>query len=95
MMQRIYNFTFLRVELDKPFPYLRKATVKDGIVAARDLKESIKRHCDGFDSIDIEHDFDEVCEFCGSSWTEDSDTYNGGCCERDSEQELQSPENKE
>ena len=25
----------------------------------------------------------EVCAFCGDSWTEDGDTYNGGCCKAD------------
>lgn len=24
-----------------------------------------------------------VCEYCGSKWTEASDQYNGGCCDRD------------
>jgi len=24
-----------------------------------------------------------VCEHCGWEWTEESDTYNGGCCDAD------------
>lgn len=26
-----------------------------------------------------------VCSHCGAPWTEDSDTYNGGCCDEDQE----------
>ncbi len=29
-----------------------------------------------------------VCEGCGSVWTEKSDTYNGGCCSQDEDDEI-------
>lgn len=50
-----------------------------------EIKDQIKRHVDGIGSCSIECDVNFVCEFCGWQWTEDSDTYNGGCCGKDEE----------
>ena len=44
---------------------------------------SIKRHVDNLQSAEIVSNVDSVCSFCGSLWTEDGDTYNGGCCAGD------------
>lgn len=52
--------------------------------AARDLEDSIKRHCD-CDGTEIHVENEEVCEHCGAPWTEDEPTYNGGCCLLDEE----------
>lgn len=44
---------------------------------------NIKRHVDDVGHMEIVYDTDGECEHCGSRWTEDSDSYNGGCCEKD------------
>ena len=50
-----------------------------------EVRHQILRHCDNVTrhSVDIDFDSVPVCEFCGSRWTEDGDTYNGGCCHKD------------
>lgn len=48
-----------------------------------ELIADMKRHVDNIGSVHIEYDQEEVCEHCGSSWTEDNSLYNGGCCEED------------
>ena len=54
--------------------------------AARSIMAEIKRHVDDVESMEIVEEFNEcVCEFCGAEWTEKSDNYNGGCCDKDEE----------
>lgn len=48
-----------------------------------DIRDSVKRHVDDVSSIYIKYDVERKCSYCGSPWTEDSDTYNGGCCDLD------------
>jgi rubrerythrin len=52
-----------------------------------ELIADMKRHVDNFGSAYIEFDQEHVCEHCGSTWTESSATYNGGCCDKDQEAE--------
>lgn len=47
------------------------------------IAEQIRRHVDDVDSIRIEFDQKSICEHCGWRWTEESDSYNGGCCDED------------
>ena len=60
-----------------------------GLVVAKEeercveIVEQIKRHVDHAESVEIVHDEEPVCSHCGRNWTEDSDTYNGGCCAED------------
>lgn len=58
-----------------------------------ELKRQIKRHVDDIEDIHVECDTNHYCEHCGSDWTEHSPTYNGGCCEKDQENdpEAQTP----
>lgn len=49
----------------------------------RDICDDIRRHVDSVGSTDVEFDQTPICEHCGSDWTEASDTYNGGCCQKD------------
>lgn len=51
--------------------------------SCNDMIEEIKRHIDDVDSVAMRYDTDRVCEHCGSVWTEDSQSYNGGCCDKD------------
>jgi hypothetical protein len=50
-----------------------------------EIASQIRRHVDNVGSVQIECEQGDVCSYCGSKWTEDSDTYNGGCCEQDEE----------
>lgn len=52
-----------------------------------EIMADVKRHVDNVGHVGIEHDTEHVCEHCGWKWTEDSDTYNGGCCQKDEEAE--------
>jgi hypothetical protein len=52
-----------------------------------EIVAEVKRHVDNIGSVYVEYDQDAVCEHCGDKWTEDSDTYNGGCCEKDQQAE--------
>ena len=47
------------------------------------LVADIKRHCIDVARCTIEFDQDNVCSFCGGSWTEDGNVFNGGCCNED------------
>lgn len=51
----------------------------------RDIRDSILRHCDSVAGATVEMEHEHVCEFCGYAWTEDSDQFNGGCCDEDME----------
>ena len=55
---------------------------KDNLDAVKDIEDQIKRHVDGIGETYINHDTEEICSFCGASWTEDGDRYNG-CCDED------------
>lgn len=50
---------------------------------ANEVLADVKRHVDNVDSAWVEFDQEALCEHCGSSWTEKSTTYNGGCCDAD------------
>lgn len=50
-----------------------------------EIAADIKRHADNVGSVSVEFDQEHVCEYCGSTWTEASETYNGGCCSKDEE----------
>lgn len=77
----LYNGAYVRVNVDRPFRRILDS--KDWYAAAKDLQKDIERHCDGIESCDVEFDMEEVCEFCGYSWTEGDCSHNGGCCEED------------
>lgn len=57
------------------------------MTAANDLQAQIKRHVDGIGGISIEYDQDHFCEHCYAVWSSDSDVFNGGCCDKDMENE--------
>lgn len=72
----------LVVEIDD-YHYRRPLERKVMKTRADELIEAIKRHCDGWTNISTEYNTEEVCEFCGYPWTEDSNSYNHGCCNAD------------
>lgn len=50
------------------------------------IVDEIRRHVlEAVASVVVERE--SVCEYCGSKWTEDSDLFNGGCCDQDMEHE--------
>lgn len=63
---------------------------EEAISACEEIAEQIRRHVDGLPSrrdrgVSVEWDSQTVCEHCGAKWTEESATYNGGCCSKDEE----------
>lgn len=51
----------------------------------KEIAEQIRRHVDFVDHVRIEYETEALCSHCGWRWTEESDTYNGGCCSKDEE----------
>lgn len=48
-----------------------------------EISDDVKRHVDNVGFVSVEKDVSHVCEYCESIWSEDSDDYNGGCCDED------------
>jgi len=60
---------------------------RDRMARCEEIARDIKRHVDNVRSCSVEFDQEHVCEHCGAAWTEESDTYNRGCCAADEEVE--------
>jgi hypothetical protein len=84
--------TRVAVNPDIPSWVRREDEQRRAMEICEELKTQIKRHCDDVGWIVIEEVTEPVCSFCGGKWTEDSDTYNDGCCEDD---EQNNPEKSE
>ena len=54
---------------------------------SEDIVSSIKRHVDDIRSAHVEHEYESQCEYCDAVWSEESETFNGGCCDKDMENE--------
>lgn len=69
----------------------RRLSQADAKLEADELKKAIKDRLDrfAFDTIDVEEQASHTCDSCRLPWTEKSDTYNGGCCDADEEDEEQ------
>jgi hypothetical protein len=50
-----------------------------------EIAADVKRHVDNAGYVSVEFDQEDVCEHCGSRWSEESAAYNGGCCAKDEE----------
>ena len=61
--------------------------VADEEERCKEIEADIKRHVDNVGGVYVVSDNDPVCASCGSRWTEEGDTYNGGCCKVDQEAE--------
>ena len=66
-------------------PDAQKRIEKDMQERCNEMISDIKRHVDNVGHVYIDFDQEYVCEHCGSTWTEKSSTYNGGCCDKDEE----------
>lgn len=73
---------YVRVEPDN---WLHREDKGEELKLCKSLIADIKRHVDGIRSIGFECETENVCEYCGAAWTEDSDVFNGGCCDEDLE----------
>lgn len=92
---------YVRIDLRRPGDYgaciiggtrRTEQEIKDDL---NRLEEAAKRKLSKFDdergAVSVVYETEEVCEHCGYPWTEESTTYNGGCCARD---ELENPEDQ-
>lgn len=52
-----------------------------------EILADIRRHVNNVGTAYIEIETEEICEYCGYPWTEDSEEFNGGCCEKDLKKE--------
>jgi len=72
--------------------FIASKTHQDKLNELKDMMKQIIRYIDGIDSrgnnIDVCDDTVHICEFCGAKWTETSNTFNGGCCDKDMEYET-------
>ena len=75
------------VIVDVPAPYFPDSPtfIERYQIAADSIVKNIRRHVDDIGHVYVENEYQDECEHCGSQWTEDSSTYNGGCCAKDQE----------
>ncbi len=74
----VYSDTYRsRTMTDEEF---EKECAKD----CRSIEAEIKRHVDN-GGVVVKYDTEKNCEHCGYAWTEESTVYNGGCCDKDEE----------
>jgi hypothetical protein len=91
MKTKVYSNWRVEVFPEEPFYFRRKTNEEQHkymLNEIGDLQKQIKRHVDSAGAV-VRFDTGFTCEHCGSNWTEDSDTYNGGCCDED---ELNNPD---
>ena len=51
----------------------------------QEIKQQIERlHNVGV--VHVQFDTTKICDHCGADWTESSETYNGGCCQKDEDE---------
>lgn len=43
----------------------------------------IRRHIDNVACVNIKHDYEDICDSCESTWSEEVTYFNGGCCDED------------
>lgn len=51
------------------------------------IMEQIRRHVDDVSNANMEFDQKDICIHCGAYWTEKNGDYNGGCCDKDCDEE--------
>lgn len=64
---------------------------KDAQAECQNIMDEIKRHVDNVQYVYIEWETEDTCSHCGGYWGETSSEYNGGCCDKD---EDNNPSNK-
>lgn len=74
-----------RVEIDPDFFRLNTGDNDGRRSYCHDIVKQVERHIDGIDAVSVKFDRVSVCSHCGEPWGEKSDSYNGGCCDKDEE----------
>ena len=85
-MPKQSNFVECKVVV-YPDDFLVRGDEKTLTLRCAEIRDSIKRHVDGIDRIEVNHEYEHVCSYCGAPWTEDGTDFNGGCCDKDMEHE--------
>lgn len=70
-------------------PEAEKRMERDMEDRCEEIVGEIKRHVNDVSGVYVEFDQHPVCEHCGQAWTEKSDDYNGGCCEKDEAAQIE------
>lgn len=65
----------------------RKRAEKDMHERCEEIAEQVRRHVDNVSHAQVDFDQEYVCEHCGAEWTEGENPFNGGCCDKDCEEE--------
>lgn len=94
-MSKTRRVNHLEVVIEVPLVVGRYPPVKRSVDAtwreADEIVSAVKRHLTAYHDdarqAFIRVDRDDVCGYCGAAWTEKSDLYNGGCCQKDQEEE--------
>lgn len=80
------DFGFMRTSDDFVYGHGKEAEerkARDYEDRCEEMARDAKRHVDNVAYAEVEFDQDSVCSYCGRGWTEESLTYNGGCCSKD------------
>ena len=91
-MARTLTGIVLEIEVETPSDYISPRQLESGMTkenimvrrwcdAASELEKLIARRMDDLKVSDRTYKY--TCSFCGSHWTEESNEYNGGCCDED------------
>lgn len=82
-MTKVTEKQDIRVEVTARSPFWGRFKEQAEIDACEEMVEQIKRHVDGVGDVRVTWNDVGLCAGCGAKWTEDGDTYNGGCCDED------------
>ncbi len=86
--RRLGDFGSVSVS-DSFFGQNKERIAADYLDRCEEIAAEIKRHVDNVRYVSVEFDQGHVCEHCGDRWTEESDSYNGGCCSKDEEAQME------
>lgn len=66
-------------------PRTEKEVRRDLEKLSNAAKTRLSKFDDELGAVRIQYEYEDVFSECGYVWTEESDTFNGGCCEADME----------
>jgi len=77
----------VRVEISSQPKFFGVRSFEDEMQICEQIRVEILRHVDNIGTIDVVYDEVASCEHCGRTWTESSNKFNGGCCDKDMDEE--------
>lgn len=86
---------YVRVDLQPSWIFRERDVeerLKDEMRQYNEIVSSVTRHVDDVQGAYIQIDREYECSYCGNLWTEDSTTFNGGCCDEDMNHVLEPEE---